>query len=115
MSTVVWVGNIKSYMGSLGLCTFGSLFLTFLLLGVEKLIMCGKGGKSVKKRVPRFQTIVLDQIKSKQHKRVKYKKIPLCNPLFNTGKYTTDYDNLPERYMIKKTTQVEWKSPNNPR
>jgi len=31
------------------------------------------------------------------------------------GKYTTDYDNLPERYMIKKTTQVEWKSPNNPR
>ena len=37
------------------------------------------------------------------------------NPLVHTGKYTTDYDNLPERYMLKKTTQVEWKSPNNPR
>ena len=37
------------------------------------------------------------------------------NPLVHTGKYTTDYDNLPERYMIKKTTQVEWKSPNDPR
>ena len=34
---------------------------------------------------------------------------------FIKGKYTTDYDNLPERYMIKKVTQVEWKSPNTSR
>ena len=36
-------------------------------------------------------------------------------PFTIAGKYTTGYDNLPERYMIKKITQVEWKSPNNPR
>ena len=31
------------------------------------------------------------------------------------GKYTTDYSNLPQRYIKKKITKVEWKSPNHPR
>ena len=60
------------------------------------------------------------EIKTKQwnqNKTIEWKAKVLqsINPLAHTGKYTTDYDNLPERYMIKKTTQVEWKSPNNPR
>ena len=31
------------------------------------------------------------------------------------GKYTTDYSNLPQRFIKKKITKVEWKSPNHPR
>ena len=31
------------------------------------------------------------------------------------GKYTTDYSNLPQRYIKRMITRVEWKSPNHPR
>jgi len=31
------------------------------------------------------------------------------------GKYTTDYSNLPQRYLKRMITKVEWKSPNHPR
>ena len=31
------------------------------------------------------------------------------------GKYTTDYSNLPQRYIKRMITKVEWKSPNHPR
>lgn len=31
------------------------------------------------------------------------------------GKYTTDYSNLPERFLKRMITKVEWKSPNSPR
>ena len=31
------------------------------------------------------------------------------------GKFTTDYSNLPQRYIKRKITKVEWKSPNHPR
>jgi len=30
------------------------------------------------------------------------------------GKYTTDYSNLPQRYIKRKITKVQWKSPNQP-
>ena len=31
------------------------------------------------------------------------------------GKYTTDYSNLPQRYLKRMITKVDWKSPNHPR
>jgi len=31
------------------------------------------------------------------------------------GKYTTDFDNLPERFLAKRVTKVEWKSPGEAR
>ena len=31
------------------------------------------------------------------------------------GRYTTDYSNLPQRYIKRMITKVEWKSPNHPR
>ena len=31
------------------------------------------------------------------------------------GKYTTDYSNLPQRYLKRMITRIEWKSPNHPR
>lgn len=31
------------------------------------------------------------------------------------GKYTTDFSNLPQRYIKRKITKVEWKSPNEPK
>jgi len=31
------------------------------------------------------------------------------------GKYTTDYSNLPQRYIKKRITKVDWKSPPGPR
>lgn len=31
------------------------------------------------------------------------------------GKYTTDYSNLPQRYIQRKITKVEWKSPDDGR
>jgi len=31
------------------------------------------------------------------------------------GKYTTDYSNLPQRYIKRMITRLEWKSPNHPR
>ena len=35
----------------------------------------------------------------------------VCPP----GKYTTDYDNLPERFLAKRVNKVEWKSPGEAR
>ena len=34
---------------------------------------------------------------------------------FPPGKYTTDYDNLPERFLAKRVNKVEWKSPGEAR
>lgn len=31
------------------------------------------------------------------------------------GKYTTDFSNLPQRFIKRKITKVEWKSPNEPK
>ena len=31
------------------------------------------------------------------------------------GKYTTDFSNLPQRYLKRMITRIEWKSPNHPR
>ena len=31
------------------------------------------------------------------------------------GKFTTDYANLPERYIYKKITKIKYRSPENPR
>jgi len=30
------------------------------------------------------------------------------------GKYTTDYSNLPQRYIKRKITKVDWRAPNQP-
>ena len=30
------------------------------------------------------------------------------------GKYTTDYSNLPERYITRKITKIKYKAPDGP-